>query len=84
MSARNTVIFQDSKSTFIISDFKNFSKNVFETAEFWCIIGLVVILRLLQRKTPFFFKMLFLLLVSERGLSPDSCLTICHARASCL
>ena len=36
------------------SDFKNFPNNVFETAEFCCIVGLIVILRLLQRENSTF------------------------------
>ena len=39
----------NSKSIFMITDFK-FLNNVFEAAEFWCIVGLITILRLLQRE----------------------------------
>ena len=38
--------------------------------EFRCIFGLTAILRLLEGKTPFFFNMQFLLLLSKRGLNP--------------
>ena len=48
--------FQDSKSTFFISDFKLFFNNDFETAEVWCIIGLTAFSHLLQRKNPLFFN----------------------------
>ena len=34
--------------------FKNFPTNAFETAEFWCIVDLTAILRLLQRKNSTF------------------------------
>ena len=40
----------------MISDFK-FPNNAFETGEFWCIVGLTAILRLLQGKTPLFFNL---------------------------
>ena len=59
----------------------------------WYIVSLTAILRLLQKKNSTFlhfnfsFSFLtfqFLLLVSERGLSPKSCLAICHLTASCL
>ena len=33
-----------------------FSKNAFETAEFWCIAGLTAILGLLSRKNSIFSK----------------------------
>ena len=47
-------------------------------AEFWCIIDLTNILRLLPRKnsTLTFFNLMFLLLLSERVLSLESCLAI--------
>ena len=35
-------------------------------------------------KTQFFLSLQFLLLLSERALSPESCLAIFHVRASCL
>ena len=34
-----------------------FLNTAFETAEFWCIVGLTAILCLLQRKTPLFFNL---------------------------
>ena len=34
--------------------FSNFSSNPFEKAEFWRIVGLIAILRLLQRKNSIF------------------------------
>ena len=37
-----------------------------------------------KEKTPLFFNLKFLLLLDERGLSPESCLAICHSRASFL
>ena len=46
MSARNVVI----------SGFKTFLKNVFETAESWCIVGLTDILCLLQGKNSIFLE----------------------------
>ena len=49
-------IFQDSKSIFMVLDFKIFPNNSFETAEFWFIVGLIAVLGLLQRKTPLFLK----------------------------
>ena len=39
----------------MISDFKIFRKNASETTEFWCIVGLTAIIRLLQRKKIHFF-----------------------------
>ena len=49
MSARNTVIFrtQNRYSWLLIL---NFSSNTFETAEFWRIVGLTAVLRLLQKE----------------------------------
>ena len=47
--------FQDSKLVFMISDFKIFRKNSSETTEFWCIVGLIAIKHLLQRKKYTFF-----------------------------
>ena len=50
----------------MISDFKIFSNNAFEhedisscfeTAEFWGIFDVTTILRLLRRRTPFFFNL---------------------------
>ena len=38
----------------MISDSKNFSGNAFEIDEFWCIVGLATILRLLRRKNSTF------------------------------
>ena len=35
-------------------------------------------------KTPLFCDLQFLLLLSERWLSPESCLAVCHSRSSCL
>ena len=63
----------------MISDLKIFPILLFETADLWCIVGLIAILRLLQRKN---FDLLFLLLLSERRLSPKKCLATCHPRAS--
>ena len=72
--------FQDSKSKFMISDFPN---NAFEAAEFlvhcWpnsCFMFVT--------KEKLFFNLWFLLLLSERMLSPESYLAICHSRANCL
>ena len=48
---------------FMISDFKIFL-NI-ETAEFWHIVGLTSILRLLQRKNYTLFNLQLLLLLSE-------------------
>ena len=74
-----------SKNTF-------FTEHFWETAsvfifskkrrnEFWCIVGLTTSLRW---KDSTFLDLLFLLLLSERGLSPESCLAICYPSASCL
>ena len=38
----------------------------------------------ITKKTPLVFNLQFLLLLSERGLSPESYLAIFHPRASCL
>ena len=56
----------------MISDLKTFN-SVFETAEFWCIVGLIGIAFITKGKTSVFFNLLFLLLLSERGSSPESC-----------
>ena len=39
----------------MISDFQHFPNNAFETAEFWCIVGLTAILRFFIKE-----KLLFL------------------------
>ena len=64
----------------MISDFPN---NAFEAAEFlvhcWpnsCFMFVT--------KEKLFFNLRFLLLLSERMLSPESYLAICHSRANCL
>ena len=72
-------------------EFCEISKNTFftehlwttasEAAEFRCAVGLTTILRLLQRN---FLYLQFLLLLSERGLSPESCLVFSHPWVSCL
>ena len=38
---------------------------------------------LCEGKTSLFFNLQFLFLLSERELSPENCLAICHLRASC-
>ena len=77
MSARNA-------SRIYYNRFYIFSNNAFEIAESWRIVGLTTIVRLLQRKNSTFLYRQFLLLHSERGWSPESCLPICHPKASCL
>ena len=54
----------------MISDFK-IPNNAFHAAEFWWIVDLTVNLRLLQKKNSTFFHLLFLLLLSEKGLNPE-------------
>ena len=62
-----------------------FCNNAFEAAEFWCIVDLTAVLCLLHKgKTLLFFNLELLLLLSERDLSPESCLASCVLRASCL
>ena len=53
-------------------------------AEFRRIVSLTAILRLLQREAPLFFILQFLLLLSKRGLRPESYLAIFHSSDSCL
>ena len=72
---------QDSKSMLMISDSKIFP--IMLLRQLICIVGLTPILHLSERKNSSLISS-FLLLLSERGLSPESCLAICHARASCL
>ena len=55
----------------MISDFKNFPKNAFETAEFRGIVSLTT------NFTP-------IILLKERGLSPESYFAFCYPRAGCL
>ena len=54
MSARNENDLQDSKSIFIITDFKFFLVILLRFGEFWYIVGLTTIFRLLQRKILIF------------------------------
>ena len=83
---------QDFKSvsdhfTTLRSKGSNFPNKTFETAELWCIVGLTAILCLFQRENS---KLQLSLICSlycclvEEGFSPESCLAICHPRASCL
>ena len=63
MPARNRIIFRiQNWCLWTVLD------NAFETAKFWFTVGLTAILCLLQRKNPTF----------KKGLSPESCLSICH------
>ena len=80
MSARNTVI-SEAKSTFIISDFNTFSKMFLRQLNFGVLSVWKPVYVYCKGKTPLFFNLYFLLLLSERGLSPESCLAIYHARA---
>ena len=63
----------------MISDFLN---NAFEAAEFlvYCWPNSCF---MFVTKEKLFFNLWFLLLLTERMLSPESCLSICHSRASC-
>ena len=61
----------------------NFVNNAFETTKFWFTIDLTAILRLL--KTPLVLDCsLIVLLLREKGLSPESCFESAHPRADCL
>ena len=54
MPARSTIIFR-TPHRYLRTVILKFSNNAFETAEFWLVVGLTAILRLLQRKnSPFF------------------------------
>ena len=71
--------YKNSKSIFMISDFKVFPimllrqrKNSTKEKHYY------------KGKTPLFFSLQFLLFLSKKGLSPESCLAICHPRASYL
>ena len=55
MSTRNTVI-SGFKINIYNQWFSNFPKNVFETAEFWRIIDLTAILRLLEKENSIFLS----------------------------
>ena len=61
------------------SDFKFFLIVLLRFSKFWCIVSLTAFLRLLQRITLLFFNLQFLLLLSGRGLNPESCLAIYHS-----
>ena len=50
---------------------QSFPTNAFEAAEFWYCRPNSCFVFIIKEK------------LSERGLSPESCLTICHLRASC-
>ena len=52
--------FQDSKSVFMISDFK-IPSNAFHASEFWWILDLTVILRSLQKKNSIFLSSVVLI-----------------------
>ena len=75
---------QDSEQIFMIIAFKVFPIRLLRQLNF----GVVLVSKLFyvyyKRITPLFFNQQFLLLLSERGSSSESCLTICHPRASCL
>ena len=76
--------FQDSKSLFIISDFKIFTKMFLRQLNFRVLSFFQLLYVNCKGKSQFFFNLQFLLLLNERGLSPESCLAICHPRVSCL
>ena len=63
---------QDWKWIFMITDFKIFPKMLLRWTTF---------LRLLQRRNSVFLYLYVLLLLSKRGLSPESCLAVCHPMA---
>ena len=60
--------FQDSKSTFIISDFKIFRKMFLWQLHFGVLLVWQLFYVCYKEKTPFFFNLSFLLLISQRGL----------------
>ena len=72
--------FQDSKSIFLTSDFKIFPILLLRQLNYWFKSYFAFI----QRENSLFFNLQFLLSLSERELSPESCLVICHLRTSCL
>ena len=72
--------FQDSGSILMISDFKIFSIMLSRQVNFGTLSVQQLFYVYYKRKTPFFFNLQFLLLLSERNLSPESCLAICRPR----
>ena len=94
MSARNTIIFriQNRNLWSVIWNFPNnafehadTSAACFETAEFSCIVGLTTIFYVYYKgKFSLFLIYSVYCCLSERRMSPESSLAICHLRASCL
>ena len=73
--------FQDSKSIFMISDFKIFPVMFLRQLKFGANSVQYLFYIYYKEKTPLCFNLSFLLLLSERGLSPESCSAIYHPRA---
>ena len=74
---------QDSKLIFIMTNFTIFPTILLRQLNLG-VIGLTTIVHILQKKNSAFLYLQFLLLLSERGLSPKSCLVNCPPRAICL
>ena len=71
--------YKNSKSIFMISNFKVFPIMLLRQRK-----NLTKEKHDQKGKTPLFFSLQFLLFLSEKGLSPERCLAICHPRASYL
>ena len=81
--------FQDSRQMFVISDFKVFPKILLRFLMYFSRILVYCQFKnyftfITKKKLYFFLNLQFLLLLCEKGVSPESCLAICYPRASCL
>ena len=68
----------------MISDFKIFSIMILKQLNYGVFSLYQLFYVYYKGKTPLIIKLYFLLLLSETGLNPESCLAICHPRASSL
>ena len=80
MFLKNTVIFRI-HNWHVWSVILKFSQQCFWGS--WTLVGVLSVYVHYEGKIPHFFN-LFLVLHSERGLSPESCLAIWHPRATFL
>ena len=70
--------FQDSKSILMINDFKILPIILLRQLNFDILSVYQLLYIYYKGKSPLFFNLLFLLLLSEKSLGPESCLAICR------
>ena len=76
--------FQDSKPIFMINVFQIFPIMFLRQLNFDVLLVKQLFYVYYKGKTPLFYNLQFLLSLSERGLSSESCLAFCYPMANCL